>query len=234
MPVPNNTAPETVQRTLSFFQFIRRTKSIRQLIHSTKKPIMRKVITFLLLFFAFAANSQTNNSGSGKLRVFSTLGISKVDDDYKPATGNSIQTTTGLEVSLSRQAALGAALSFDSYGYEKTGTGYNLDGSLRATALALFFRYKFGTGAWQPYLKAGGGTTWLSLPTVSVAQSVANIKNETQNVGMAMAEAGFQIRVLPRYSLLVAGERKWMGKSSLADNTSLRTMGFKLGLISSF
>jgi hypothetical protein len=195
---------------------------------------MRKLITLFFLAVALLTKAQVMDTASKKLDVFSTIGVGFVDNDYEPASGNSIQTTTGLELRLSRPSSLGISLSFDSYGYEKSGPSYNLDGSLRATALGLFYRYKFGSHNWLPYLKAGGGTTWLSLPTASVAQGTANIKKEVQNVGFAVAEAGLQARVLPRYSLLIGAEKKWMGKSSLADNTSLGTTSFKIGLISSF
>lgn len=195
---------------------------------------MRKLITLFLFVFAYAAKAQTGDTATGKLDVFSSLGLSFVDNDYDPASGNSIQTSTGLELKLSRSSSLGLSLSFDSYGYKKSGAGYNLDGSLKATGLGLFYRYKFGSSTWQPYLKAGGGTSWLTLPTVSVSGATTSIKKETQNVGMALAEAGLQARVLPRYSLLFAAEKKWMGKASLLDDTSLGTISFKIGLISSF
>jgi hypothetical protein len=195
---------------------------------------MRKIATLFVLAFALTATAQNTETTSGNLRVFSTIGVSRIDKDYKPASGNSLQTTTGLQWQLSPHSGIGAALSFDRYGYEKSGASYNLDGKLRTTALALFYSYKFGTATWQPYLKAGGGTAWLSLPVATVKQSVTNIENKTQNVAMALAEAGVQVRVLPRYSLLLAAERKWMAKSSLADQTALRTTGFKIGLISSF
>jgi Outer membrane protein beta-barrel domain len=195
---------------------------------------MRQVFTLFFLAFASLSKAQDTDTAAKKLDVFSTIGVSFVDKDYEPASGNSIQTTTGLELRLSRPSSLGISLSFDSYGYEKSGPAYKLDGSLRATALGLFYRYKFGSNTWQPYLKAGGGTAWLSLPTVSVEQGTTNIEKKVQNVGFALAEAGFQVRVLPRYSLLIGAEKKWLGKSSLADNTSLGTTSFRIGLISSF
>jgi hypothetical protein len=195
---------------------------------------MRKAITLFLLAFALISKAQVKDSTVGSLHVFSTLGISFVDNDYDPASGNSVQTTTGLELGLSRPSSLGISLSFDSYGYKKTGTSYKLDGSLRATALALFYRYKFGSHTWQPYLKAGGGTVWLSLPTVSIEQGTANIEKKVENVALALAEAGLQAKLLPRYSLLFAAEKRWMGKSDLADKTSLGTTSFKVGLISFF
>ena len=195
---------------------------------------MRKLITFLLFLSAYAAKAQTSDTSTVRLEVFSSLGLSFVDNNYDPASGNSIQTATGLELRLSGMSSIGLGLAFDSYGYKRSGTGYNLDGSLKSTALAAFYRYKFGSSTWQPYLKAGGGTTWLTVPTVSVAQGTTNIKKETQNVGLALAEVGLQARVLPRYSLLFAGEKRWMGKASLLDDTSLGTITFKIGLISSF
>ena len=195
---------------------------------------MRKIATLFFLAFATVAKAQTTDSAAGKLRVFSTVGVSRIDKSYKQASGNSIQTTTGLEWQLSPRSGLGAALSFDSYGYQKSGTSYNLNGRLRATALAMFYSYKFGTGTWQPYLKAGGGTVWLSLPVVTSKQAVTNVETKVQNVAMGLAEAGVQVRVLPRYSLLFAAERKWMAKSTLADQTALGATGFKIGLISSF
>lgn len=187
-----------------------------------------------MLALAFGAAAQKNEPATGKLHVFSSVGLSWINKSYKPASGNSIQTTTGLELRLSPLSSLGAALSFDSYGYQKAGTSYDLDGTLKATALALFYRFKFSNGTWQPYLKAGGGTAWLTLPVVSTKQGITVIDKEVQNVGVALAEAGFQIRVVSRYSLLVAAEQKWMAKSSLADNTALRSTGIKIGLISSF
>lgn len=195
---------------------------------------MRKIATLFLLAFALTATAQQPETSTGNLRVFSTLGVSRIDKSYKPASGNSVQTTTGLEWKLSSHSGLGAALSFDSYGYKKSGTSYNLDGKLRATALVLFYSYKFGTSTWQPYLKAGGGTAWLSLPVATTKQAMTNVETKVQNVALGLAEVGVQVRVLPRYSLLLATERKWMAKSSLADQTALRTTGFKLGLISSF
>ena len=195
---------------------------------------MRNIITLFLLAVGFAATAQNTEVKAKGLHAFSTLGLSFVDNDYKPASGNSVQTTTGMEYSFSRSSSLGIALSFDSYGYQKETAAYDLDGSLKTTGLALFFRQKFTNGTWQPYLKAGGGTAWVSLPTVSVEQAKTNIRKETQNVGMAMAEAGVQVHVLPRYSLLIAAEKKWLGKSTLADNKSLGTTGFKVGIISSF
>lgn len=194
---------------------------------------MRNIITLFLITLAFAAGAQNSDTKTKGLHAFSTLGLSSVDN-YEPASGNSVQTTTGLEYSFSRLSSLGVALAFDSYGYKKSGSSYNLDGSLKTTGLALFYRQKFGSGTWQPYVKAGGGTTWVSAPTVSVEQAKTNINKEVQNVGMALAEAGLQVRVLPRYSLLFAAEKKWLGKSALSDNTSLRTTGFKIGIISSF
>jgi hypothetical protein len=195
---------------------------------------MRKVITLAILAFAFIAKAQNADTAKGKLDVFSTLGLSSVSPDYKPVTGNSLQTTTGLELRLSRFSGIGIALGFDSYRYEKAGTSYNLDGSLKATALVLFYRHKFGTGTWQPYLKAGGGTTWLSLPTVDTKQTTTIIKKEGQNVGVALAELGLQARLHSRYSLLVGAEKRWMGKARLLDNTSPGTIAFKVGLISAF
>lgn len=195
---------------------------------------MRKLITLFLVLLACAATAQTNDTTAGKLDVFSTLGLSFVDSDYDPASGNSIQTSTGLELKLSRSSSLGAGLAFDSYGYKKSGTGYALNGSLKATALALFYRYKFGSHAWQPYLKAGGGTSWISLPVVSVGSGTTTIDKKTQNVGLLLAEAGLQARVLPRYSLLFAVDKRWMGKSDLVDDEALGTITFKVGLISSF
>lgn len=195
---------------------------------------MRKAITLFLFAFALISKAQVKDSTVGSLHVFSTIGVGFVDNDYDPASGTSVQTTTGLELGLSRPSSLGLSISFDSYGYEKTGPSYKLDGSLRATALALFYRYKFGSHTWQPYLKAGGGTAWLSLPTVSVQQGTANIEKKVENVGLALAEVGLQAKVLPRYSLLIAAEKKWMGKSDLTDKTALGTISFKVGLISFF
>jgi hypothetical protein len=195
---------------------------------------MRKIITLSFFAFAIAAKAQNTEPAKGKLEVFSTLGVSSVNPDYKPASGNSVQTSTGLEWRLSQPSSIGIALSFDSYGYQKSGTSFNLDGSLKATALGLFYRHKFGSGAWQPYLKAGGGTAWLALPTVDVKQATTTIKREVQNVGVLLAEIGIQARIHTRYSMLLGAEKKWMGKSSLANNTSIGTTGFKIGLISSF
>jgi hypothetical protein len=195
---------------------------------------MKKIATLFLLASAFAANAQDASTTTGKLNVFSTVGVSRIDKAFTPASGNSVQTTTGLEVQLSQQSGLGAALSFDSYGYKKSATSYNLDGSLRATSLVLFYRHKFGNNKWQPYLKAGGGTSWLSLPVATTKQGVVNIEKKVQNVAVALAEVGVQIRVAPRYALLVATERKWMAEASLTDKASLRASGFKVGLISSF
>lgn len=195
---------------------------------------MRKFIILFLFASAFKANAQTSDTTGGKLAAFSMLGLSFVDNNYDPASGNSIQTTTGIELKLSRSSSLGGFLAFDSYGFKKSGTGYNLDESLRMTALAAFYRYKFGSHALQPYLKAGGGTTWITVPVVTVGQGTTTIQKETQNVGLALAEAGLQARVLPRYSLLFAVEKRWMGKASLLDDTSLGTISFKIGFISSF
>ena len=195
---------------------------------------MRNIITLLLLTLCFAATAQNSETKAKGLHAFSTLGLSFVDNDYKPASGNSIQTTTGMEYSFSRLSSIGLVLSFDSYDYNKQGASFNLDGSLKTTGLALFYRQKFGSGTWQPYIKGGGGTAWVTLPTVSVETAKTNIEKVVQNVGMGLAEAGVQIRVLPRYSLLVAAEKKWLSKSTLADNTALGTTGFKVGIISSF
>ena len=67
----------------------------------------------------------------------------------------------------------------------------------------------------MPYLKAGGGGTFLSFPTVTVLQGTTNIKNETETVGLFLAEAGLQFRIISRYSFLLGLEQDWLGKSTL-------------------
>lgn len=195
---------------------------------------MRKLTMLLLLALTFSGKAQINDTATKKLDVFSSIGLGKIDNDFSDASGNSVQTTTGLELRLSPHSGLGASLSFDSYGYQKSGASYILDGSLKATALALFYRYKFGRQNWQPFLKAGGGTAWLTVPMVSVAQGITNIQKKVQNVGVILAELGFQVRVLPRYSLLLGAERKWMAKASFLDDAALGTSSIRIGLISAF
>jgi hypothetical protein len=195
---------------------------------------MRRLITLFLLASAFAAGAQPGDTTTGRLSVFSFLGLSFIDNNYDPASGTSVQATTGLEVKVFRFSGVGLMVSFDSYGFKKSGTGYNLNGSLKASSLVLFYRYKFGSRAWQPYLRAGGGAAWLSVPVVTVAQGTTSFVKSVQGVSVVLAEAGLQAHLLSRYSLLFAVEKKWMGKSSLLDDTSLRTIGFKIGVISSF
>ena len=51
---------------------------------------MTKFIALSVLAFATAANAQNNDPAKGKLDVFSTVGVSKVHENYKPASGKSI------------------------------------------------------------------------------------------------------------------------------------------------
>src|SRR5690349_17962707 len=78
-----------------------------------RKSDMRKLITFFLFIAAYAAKAQTSEATIGKLDVYSSLGLSFVDNDYDPASGNSIQTATGLELKLSRMSSIGLGLAFD-------------------------------------------------------------------------------------------------------------------------
>lgn len=199
-----------------------------------KHNAMRKIVIFLFFSLSLAAGAQTKSgTTSGKLLVFSSLGLSSVNSDFDPASGTSIQTTTGLEWAFSSHSGVGAALNFDSYKYKQTSTSYTLDQRLRATALGLFYRYRFGTSTWQPYLKAGGGLAWLTVPTVS-GQTPIKITNEAQSVGMALGEVGLQANIHSKYSFLFGVEQKWLAKASTLSDASLRTLSFRIGLISAF
>lgn len=198
---------------------------------------MRKFATLLFFAISFAANAQTNSdTAGGKLLVFSSLGLSSVNSDFDPASGTSIQTTTGLEYAFSRHSGIGAALGFDSYKYKTSGTSpsYTLDQRLRATTLGLFYRYRFGTGTWQPYLKAGGGIAWLTVPMASGGQSTINITNKTEGVGMALGEAGVQANIHSKYSLLLGVEQKLLAKARSLGDAKLGTLSFRIGLVSAF
>jgi hypothetical protein len=196
---------------------------------------MKKLTAILLLISATVVKAQNTTSHSfSKLNFFSSIGLGLADNDFKPASGNSVQTATGLEWQLASQSSIGAGLAFDNYGYEKTGTGYSLDSKLKATNLGVFYRFKIGTSRWRPYLKAGGGVAWLTVPVVTVAPGITSIKREVETVGFALGEAGVQAHVFSRYSLLFGAERDWFGKAALLDNTNLRTTTVKIGVISAF
>lgn len=195
---------------------------------------MRKLFTLLVFLASLSATAQSGNEkASGKVFFFSSVGLGTLDKGTNPSYSSSVQTSTGIGLKLSQQSGLGLALNFDSYGYKKTSVQYSLDGSLKATAFYLSYKYLFGTAAWRPFLKAGGGGVRLSVPTVVVNQSTAYIENKPQVVGAVMAEGGVQFRIIPRYDLFLSAEREWMGKSSLLNNTSLGVTTFKLGLVSS-
>jgi len=157
-----------------------------------------------------------------------------IDKSFQPASRSSIQTSTGVEYRFSHHSSTLLMLSFDSYGYRKSGTPYSVDGSLKTTALALFYRYRFGANKVRPYLMVGGGGDWLSVPTVTVAQGTTNFKQQTQFISVALAEAGIQFQFLSRHYFLLGVERAQLAKSSLLDNASVGTTTLKVGLVSSF
>ena len=195
---------------------------------------MRKLITLLAFFVSVYAKAPNGAETSpGKVFFFSSVGLGVLDKGSNPSYKNSVQTSTGIGLKLSQQSRLGLALNFDSYGYKKTGTQYSLDGTLKATALALSYKYLFGTQHWRPFLKVGGGGMRLSVPAVVVTQSTAYVENKPQNLGVAMGEAGVQFRVHPRYDLFFGVEREWVGKSSLLNDVSLGVTTFRIGLVSS-
>ena len=195
---------------------------------------MQKAIIMLALLGSIAAKAQTATDSTGRIFLFSSVGVSFVKKDVNPSFSSSVQTATGIGCNFSLHSSLAVMLSFDSYGYKKSGTSYNLDGALRSTALALFYKYNFGIKTWQPYIKAGGGGVRLSVPTVAVSPGTTNITNEAEELGLLLAEAGLQIRIHNRYSLFFGAEGRWIAKSSLLSNASLHPVTMKIGLISSF
>lgn len=195
---------------------------------------MRTFILPSLLLFSITAFAQNEKAAAKAVRInfFSSIGLGTIDKKFAPATGNSIQTATGIELRFTPASSAGISVAFDSYGYQLSGNSYALDGSLKATGLAAFYRYRFGSSSVRPYLKAGVGGTWLSVPTVSVAQGFTTVKKEVQFISLVSGEAGLQFRLHPRYSFFVGAERGWMANSSLL-NASLRSTTFKIGLVSS-
>ncbi|MDQ6610197.1 MAG: hypothetical protein M3Y85_10295 [Bacteroidota bacterium] len=195
---------------------------------------MQKVILILALLGSIASKAQTVKDSTGRIFLFSSLGLSLLSKGVNPFFTSSVQTATGVGCKASPHSAVAVTLSFDSYGYKKSGTSYNLDGTLRGTALALFYTYTFGIKSWQPYVKAGGGGIRLSVPTVAVNPGMTNIRNESETLGLLLAEAGLQVRLHARYSLFFGTESRWIAKSSLLSDASLRPVTVKIGLISSF
>jgi hypothetical protein len=196
---------------------------------------MRKSITLLCLLFSIVTKAQVaSDTLEKKIHFYSSLGLGMIDKSFKPAARSSIQTSTGIEYRFSHHSSTLLMLSFDSYGYQKIATSYNVDGSLKSTALALFYRYRFGANKVRPYLMVGGGGDWLSVPTVTVAQTTTSFKQQTEFIGALLAEAGIQFQFLSRHYFLLGVERGQLAKSSLLDNKSIGTTTFKVGLVSSF
>jgi hypothetical protein len=195
---------------------------------------MRKSISFFFLLFSLASAAQnTSDTTNSKLSFLSSIGIGVVDKDFNPTITNSTQTATGLEYRFSPRLSLTGVLGFDNYGYKKLGATYNFSGKLRATSFDFGLRFKLATGKLQPYIKAGGGAVRYSIPIISTGLAMTTIENRVDVVGMYSGEAGLQFRVFGRYSLFAAGEREWVSKSELLNNT-FRVTTFKLGMISSF
>jgi hypothetical protein len=196
---------------------------------------MRKCIAVACLFFSVVTKAQVaSDTLEKKIHFYSSLGLGMIDKSFQPAVRSSIQTSTGLEYRFSHHSSTLLMLSFDSYGYRKSAASYSVDGSLKSTALALFYRYRFGASKVRPYLMAGGGGDWLSAPTVAVAQTTTSFRQQTQFIGVALAEAGIQFQFLSRHYFLIGVERGQLAKSSLLDNNSIGTTTFKVGLVSSF
>jgi len=196
---------------------------------------MRKYFTLAFLLFSVITKGQVaSDTTVKKVQFYSSLGLGMIDKSFEPAYRSSIHTSTGVEYQFSRHSSGVLALSFDSYGYRKSESQYNVDGSLKTTALALFYRLKFGENKLRPYIMVGGGGDWLSVPTVTVAQATTSFKRQTQFIGIVLAEAGIQMRFLSRHYFLLGVERGQLAKSSLLDNASLGTTTFKVGLVSSF
>lgn len=188
----------------------------------------------LVLIYSIAGSAQTATDSSGSVFLFSSVGLSLLKQGVNPSYASSVQTATGFGYQFSSHSSLAGMLSFDGYGYKKLGTAYNLDGTLRATALALLYRYTFGSRAFRPYLNAGGGGVRFSVPTVNASFGTTNISNKVEILGFLLAEAGVQVRVLARYSLFVGAEGRWVGKSSLLNDASLQPTTIKIGLVSAF
>jgi hypothetical protein len=195
---------------------------------------MRKSIILLAMFFSVTAMAQNSPATTGsKVNFISSLGLSIPDNKFKPGITNSIQTSTGLEYMVSAHSSFTGVIDFDTYGFDRSGATYSLSSQMKATSFVFSYRHKLTTGSLQPYLKAGGGLARFSIPTVNIGQGYTNIENKVEVNGVVTGEAGLQYRVLGRYALIVAGERQWVGKSDLL-NDSFRGTTVKLGLISSF
>ena len=195
---------------------------------------MRKSFTLFAFLVSLAAAAQSHSDTTNpKLSFLSSIGIGVVDNTFKPGITNSTQTATGLEYLFSRHLGLTGVLGFDNYGYKTSGTSYSFSGRLKATSFIFSLRYKLTTGKLQPYVKAGGGAVRFSVPVVTAGQGITNIENHVEVDGVVTGEAGLQFRVFGRYSLFVGGEREWVSRSDLL-NESLRVTTYKLGLISAF
>lgn len=195
---------------------------------------MRNTLILLLILCSVTGFAQdTKPVSNSKIRLFSSLGIGMIDKAFEPASGNSIQTATGIELQFSPHSSLAGTVMFDSYRYQLSGPSYQFDGKLKTTGIGLFYRYTLGQSALRPYLKVGGGGAWLMIPTIRVEQGSTIIKNKTEFVGLALAEVGLMTRILQRYSLFLGAERNWLAESSVL-NASLRTANLKIGLISEF
>ncbi|WP_121356348.1 hypothetical protein [Flavisolibacter nicotianae] len=190
------------------------------------------LLSTLLLSLVAGAQRSADAPVTG-LAFLSSVGLGVIDNEFKPRISNSIQTSPGLEYRFSRQSSLTAAVNFDSYGYEITGSSYALNTSLKATGFVFAYRHRFGKANWLPYLKAGGGAVRLSVPNVAASPGFTRVENNVEVTGVVSAEAGIQWNAYRRYALFVGAEREWMGKSDLLNN-SLRANFYKIGLISAF
>ncbi len=191
-----------------------------------------KVLLAIAFFISVSTTASAQKAeDTSRLHFTTFFGLGLVNQPLQKNIANGFQAATGLEYKLSAHSTLAGDLSFDSYGYKQAGASYALDGTLNTASLSLFYKYNFGSGRWQPYLRAGGGLARLSVPSVSVKSGFTGIKNETQFVGQAQVEGGLQYHLNARYTFLAGVGQQWFGKSNLLDNGSFRVTGLKLGFI---
>lgn len=200
-----------------------------------KLKIMKRLFAAsILLLVATATNAQRTDSAVKRIFFHSSAGLGIPNGDYSNRIGNGFVPETGIEVRVSPHSAIAADLSFAAYRYEQRGSFYQLKNKLNITSLTLFYKYIFGSGRFRPYLRAGGGGSMVSVPTVTALGFVTDIRNVNQTVPQAQGEAGFHFAASRRYTLFAGAAKQWLFDADVLGTQDFDVTVIKIGLITSF
>ena len=105
-----------------------------------------------------------------------------------------------------------------------------MEESLSTIPVTILYKYTLGKNKWLPFIKAGGGSVKISIPTVSQKGGFTSISNNTGFAAQAQIAFGISYAINQQYIIFTEAGYQQYGKIKVLNNQTFGVSSFRIGI----